>query len=261
MTIYKHVKRGTEYELIGIGKMQAEGWLITSTINWESTSARNVDMQEVAVYRSVTDPTEIWVRPRGEFEDGRFIRVEIKEPRAQGDVSVKRLEWLPDGDNGFVATAVFGEYEINPVGFLDQEQWELLIPAEHLGHFDTVEEAKAAAEADYRTRILSALETEAVAECATEGCERPATQAIRPALSSESKDIEALIPVQPLVFALSETEGVLFDPQGKFHGWLMRKHPDGMWISIRKLAAVDPEADLPVFLRSLNQEEQCKPTT
>lgn len=29
-------------------------------------------MREVAIYRSVTDPTEIWVRPREEFEDGRF---------------------------------------------------------------------------------------------------------------------------------------------------------------------------------------------
>lgn len=46
---------------------------------------------------------------------------------------------------------------------------------------------------------------------------------------------------QPLVFLLSSDEGVLFDPQGKFHGWVMRRHPDGMWTSVRKLEAVDPE--------------------
>jgi hypothetical protein len=56
---HRHKKRGTEYVLIGIGKMQSEKWY-------------PVDMREVAIYRSATDPTEIWVRPREEFEDGRF---------------------------------------------------------------------------------------------------------------------------------------------------------------------------------------------
>lgn len=27
---------------------------------------------------------------------------------------------------------------------------------------------------------------------------------------------------------------------GKFHGWLMRQHPDGHWVSVRKLDEVDP---------------------
>jgi len=62
---HRHVKRGTEYVLVGIGKMQAEGWQETLTYG-------PVDMREVAVYCSATDPTEIWVRPREEFEDGRF---------------------------------------------------------------------------------------------------------------------------------------------------------------------------------------------
>jgi len=66
---HRHKKRGTEYVLIGIGKMQAEHWL-----DWEFKDADpgSVDMREVAIYRSATDPTEIWVRPREEFEDGRF---------------------------------------------------------------------------------------------------------------------------------------------------------------------------------------------
>lgn len=58
------------------------------------------------------------------------------------------------------------------------------------------------------------------------------------------------LPTQPMVFLLAENEGVLFDPQGKFHGWIMRRHPDGLWVSVRKLEAVDPEESLPEFLRS-----------
>ena len=70
---HRHNKRGTEYVLIGIGKMQAEGW---RELDWATGSGEgeylSVDMREVAIYRSATDPTEIWVRPLEEFEDGRF---------------------------------------------------------------------------------------------------------------------------------------------------------------------------------------------
>lgn len=75
--LYRHQKRGTFYELIGIGKMQAEGWRQLSTVHDPdngnpTTYELPVDLQEVAVYRGVENPDEIWVRPRGEFEDGRF---------------------------------------------------------------------------------------------------------------------------------------------------------------------------------------------
>ena len=65
---HRHKKRGTEYVLIGIGRMQSEWWLDSLSKDGDDP----IDMREVAIYRSATDPTEIWVRPREEFEDGRF---------------------------------------------------------------------------------------------------------------------------------------------------------------------------------------------
>lgn len=63
---HRHVKRGTEYQLIGTGKMQAEKW-------YEYPCERpvnSIDMQEVAIYRG--DDGQLWVRPVAEFNDGRF---------------------------------------------------------------------------------------------------------------------------------------------------------------------------------------------
>jgi len=69
---HRHKKRGSEYVLIGIGKMQAEHWLVERRAEDGCLQRAMADMEEVAIYRSATDPTEIWVRPREEFEDGRF---------------------------------------------------------------------------------------------------------------------------------------------------------------------------------------------
>lgn len=83
--LYRHQKRGTFYELIGIGKMQSENW---ESVEFSQSLGCNVgytvDMEEVAVYRSVEDPNEIWVRPRGEFEDGRFAAQALSEGEQNG---------------------------------------------------------------------------------------------------------------------------------------------------------------------------------
>ncbi|NSZ73912.1 DUF1653 domain-containing protein [Agrobacterium tumefaciens] len=61
---HRHKNRGTEYELLGVGKMQAEKW-------FEYDTGASADMREVAIYRSINDGS-LWVRPKEDFEDGRF---------------------------------------------------------------------------------------------------------------------------------------------------------------------------------------------
>lgn len=70
---HRHKKRGSEYVLIGIGKMQAESW-----VDMFEGGVLPVDMTEVAIYRDVKDGS-LWARPREEFEDGRFEALSTTE--------------------------------------------------------------------------------------------------------------------------------------------------------------------------------------
>lgn len=88
----------------------------------------------------------------------REIEPKLKELRAQGGVRVKGLEWLQDDANEWGAGSLFGHYGVV------REDVDLFSAEGPQGHFslhNSLEQAKAAAESDYRTRILSALETEA----------------------------------------------------------------------------------------------------
>lgn len=41
-----------------------------------------------------------------------------------------------------------------------------------------------------------------------------------------------------MIAKISSNEGVCLE--GKWKGWLFRKHPDGQWVSVRKLDEADP---------------------
>lgn len=64
---YKHKKRGTTYTIVAIGKIQSSDWVTDFGIDGSTL----IDGEEVVIYRCLEDG-EYWVRPKGEFFDGRF---------------------------------------------------------------------------------------------------------------------------------------------------------------------------------------------
>lgn len=56
-----------------------------------------------------------------------------------------------------------------------------------------------------------------------------------------------------IVAKISDTEGVCLE--GRWKGWLFRKHADGQWVSVRKLELEDPSAaDADWFLKAMGHE-------
>ncbi len=47
-----------------------------------------------------------------------------------------------------------------------------------------------------------------------------------------------------MIALVNENEGVCLD--GRWKGWLFHKHPDGQWVSVRKLDLADPNKDNPL---------------
>lgn len=75
----RHRKRGSTYEVLGVGRIQSVAWLWKCGDDGDdggpSPLFERVDMLEVSIYRAEEDGS-LWVRPREEFEDGRFAPVE-----------------------------------------------------------------------------------------------------------------------------------------------------------------------------------------
>lgn len=67
--IWRHKARGSLYEIVGYGRVQASNWYRDSYA--ENTDYLSVDMDDVIIYQAKGDDT-LWVRPVDEFHDGRF---------------------------------------------------------------------------------------------------------------------------------------------------------------------------------------------
>lgn len=52
----RHLKSGGQYRVIGLGKIEA-------------------NLEEVYIYEALVNQT-LWVRPKAEMEDGRFIKLD-----------------------------------------------------------------------------------------------------------------------------------------------------------------------------------------
>lgn len=161
---HRHVKRGTLYRLLGFGKMQAEWWRKMEKLSGSAVKFVSADMTEVAVYQSVDDGS-LWVRPKDEFEDGRFEAISnapnpvADNPAAETIVNaprVRELEWgdprtTEDGRTAEDAKTPFGRYVATDTGWF-------LIGQTGYETERGLQAAKAAAQADYERRVLACLE-------------------------------------------------------------------------------------------------------
>lgn len=65
LTLYRHKKRGSVYELVGVGQLQASDISLLK------------DDAPMTIYEDETG--KLWVRHRDEFLDGRFEEIKEKE--------------------------------------------------------------------------------------------------------------------------------------------------------------------------------------
>ena len=73
---HTHLKRGSSYSYFGTGTFQTESWVYPHRyidMGEKEEDMLSCDMQQVAVY--LEEDGKIWVRPVGEFTDGRFAKV------------------------------------------------------------------------------------------------------------------------------------------------------------------------------------------
>jgi hypothetical protein len=72
---YRHVKRGTTYEVLGRAKMQIgfKNLVMHCPLAEVDRVCEQLEKISYVVYRSTGDDTAIWVRPETEFCDGRFV--------------------------------------------------------------------------------------------------------------------------------------------------------------------------------------------
>jgi hypothetical protein len=79
----RHKKRGSTYEVVGEGRMQAEKWRViretgtTDRYGFPEGDLLVADMREIVIYRAEKDGS-LWARPKEEFEDGRFEELDAQ---------------------------------------------------------------------------------------------------------------------------------------------------------------------------------------
>lgn len=84
---------------------------------------------------------------------GYECRALYAEPQPAPSVAVKALEWSDEDNGDFIAQSIVGWHHIG----LPHLTWNLMTPNGDVQSFNTLKEAKAAAQADYEARVSSAL--------------------------------------------------------------------------------------------------------